>query len=280
MDDGIEKLNTEVVENKVSKIIIEDARGEKVDAIQEGEFRKRLENDRVEEKLIQFETFVGDYTKQKVSEGLKVNLVDGPFGDGEVVNGVLFVNLPNSSEILAESNDSNAEGFLKVLTEAGTTYKEIAMISASSTTLHETSHMIIDSRPGSQLAIDFENAQPEGQKIILDEDGHTLSLLDEGITYAFQLEKDSENELIQRLESKKPQGNESFTIKTRKQLGEALRVKVKEYLNGEKGVIKMDNAFLVFAGEEMKKLDIEKYKEEAEKERRDRREKIDNTSPV
>lgn len=267
MDEGTESLEEETGEKRTSKIEVRDGRGEIADAIQEREFKNRLENDKVEEKLIQFENFLGPYTNQKVAEGLSVNLVRGPFGSGEVVNGVLSVNLPTNSEILAATNDPRAEPFLKVLTDAGTTYKEIALISASSTTLHELEHTIIDSRPGSQLAIDFENAQPPEQKIVLDEGGHTLSLLDEGITYAFQLEKDSESELIQKLEDKKPQKDESVTVKMRKELGEKLRPIVKEYVDGGK---QLDGEFLKFASVEMKKLDIEKYVAEAEKERVER----------
>jgi len=266
MDDGIEKLNTEVVE-KVSKIEIQDTRGEKADAVQERDFCKRIEDDKVEEKLTQFETLLGEYTKQKVSKGLKVNLVNGPFGSGEVVNGVSSVNLPNNSEILAATNNPEAEDFLKVITDAGTTYQEIAMLSASSTTLHESEHMIIDSRPGSRLEKDFKEQNPD---IKIDEWGHTLSLLDEGITYAFQLEKDSENDLIQKLEDNKPKKDESLTIKMRKELGEKLRPMVKEYLRDG---LKIDEKFLKSAGEEMKKLVVENYVAEAEREKRDRRNK-------
>jgi hypothetical protein len=260
MDEGTEGFEKEVGEIKTSKIEVKDMRGEKADALQEREFKAKLEGDKVEEKLTQFETFLGSYTKQKVTEGLKVNLVDGRFGSGEVVNGILSVNLPSSSEILAVENDNNSKQFLDVLTKAGTTYKEIAMISASSTTLHESEHMIIDSRPGSKLDEDFQRVTG----INNDESGHTLSFLDEGIVYAFQLEKDSENDLIQRLEDEKPQIDENLTVVVRKQLGEILRSKVKEYVEGGKQI---DEDFLKFAGEEMKKLDIEKYVMEAEDER-------------
>jgi len=268
MDEGTESLEKETGEITTSKIEVKDSRGEMADAVQEGEFKKRLENDKVEEKLTQFEKFLGDYTKQKVSEGLKVNLVRGPIGSGEVVNGVLFVNLPNRGEIVTATNNPNNEQFLKVLTDAGTNYEEIAMISASSTTLHESEHMLIDSRPGSKLALDFENAPPLEEKIDLDKGGHMLSLLDEGITYAFHLEKDSENKLITKLEGMKPQENKSVVIEMRIHLGEILRPKVKEYIDGEN---KIDEKFLVFARGEMKKLDIEKYVEEAERERLERK---------
>lgn len=272
MDEGTESSVIETGEIRTSKIEVVDSRGEMTDVIQEKEFKERLESDKVEEKLIQFETFLGDYTKQKVSEGLKINLVYGPIGSGEVVNGILTVNLPNSSEIAETTNDPDAKQFLKVLTDAGTTYEEIAMISASSTTLHESEHMLIDSRHGSQLALDFGGPPPPNEKFHLDEGGHTLSLLDEGITYAFQLEKDSENELIQKLEGAKPQKDENITIMMRKQLGENLRQKVKEYI---KDGIPLNEDFLEFARGEMKKMDIEKYVEEAEREKLERKVKAE-----
>ena len=268
MAEGNEFLEMEIGEKKSSKIEVKDSRGEKTDVVQEKDFKVKLENDKVEEKLIQFETFLGKYTKQKVSEGLRVNLVSGPFGSGEVVNGILTVNLPNSSEIKTATNDPNLEQYLKVLTMAGTTYEEIAMISASSTTLHESEHILIDSRPGSQLEKDFKGQNPD---IEIDKEGHKLSLLDEGITYAFQLEKDSEMGLITKLEGMKPQRNESVVIEMRKELGKNLRLKVKEYVDVG---LKIDEKFLKFAGEEMKKMDIEKYVEEAENERQDRKRSI------
>jgi len=265
----------EAVEEQTSKIEVKDGRGEKADALQVAEFITKLKNDKVEEKLIQFENFVGPYTKQKVSEGFKINVVHGTAGNGEVVEGVLLVSLPTQNEIDVVLNEESAIPLLDILTNAGTTYKELSLALASSTTMHESEHMIIDSRPSSQLARDFESAQPLDQKIILDEGGHTLSLLDEGITYAFQMEKDSGSELFQKLEGKKPKTEEKFTITTRKMLGESLRAKIKEYIDGEKQI---DNELLKFAGEEMKKMDIEKYITEAENERAER--DSDNKSDV
>ncbi|MFZ3069135.1 MAG: hypothetical protein WA052_02345 [Microgenomates group bacterium] len=257
----------EAVEKQTSKIEVKDGRGEKADVIQTAEFKTKLENDKVEEKLTQFENLVGKYTKQKVSEGFKINVVYGSAGNGEVVDGVLSVNLPTQNEIDIVQNDERAKPFLDVLTKAGTTYKEFSLALASSTTIHESEHMIIDSRPNSQLARDFESAQPLDQKIILDEAGHALSLLDEGITYAFQMEIDSGSELFQKLEGDKPPSEESFTISTRKRLGEILRPKLKEYIDNGNDI---DGDFLKFAGEEMKKLGIEKYVAEAENERREK----------
>lgn len=264
MDEGFEKL--EGSEVKISKMEVKDSRGEKADTIQEGELKAKLESDKVEEKLTQFEDFIGKYTKQKVSEGLEINIVYGPVGTGEVVEGILKVNLPNSDEIEAVSKDEKSKQFLDVLRDAGTTYEEVALASVSSTVLHESEHMIIDSRPDSELDKDFET----NTGIENDEAGHILSLLDEGITYAFQMEKDSESELFKKLEGKKPQTEESYTIESRKKLGLALQPKVKEYLDGGKSI---DDEFLKFAGELMKNKDIvdmEKYVTEAESERMER----------
>lgn len=252
MNDGINSLEKETSEKISSKVEVRDSRGEKANVVQEKDFKARLEKDNVEEKLIQFEIFLGKYIKQKVSEGLEINLASGPVGNGEVVDGVLSVNLPSQKEIDAVQNDERAKPFLDVLTKAGTTYEEFSLTSASSTTMHESEHMIIDSRPGSQLEKDFK----DNSEISNDEGGHTLSLLDEGITYAFQMENDSGNELFQKMEADKPQSEDNFTVATRKRLGEALRGKVKSYVDeGEQ----IDGGLLKFAGEEMKKLNIEKY---------------------
>jgi hypothetical protein len=265
MDEGIEKL--EGTEVKISKIEVKDGRGDKADIIQEGEFKTKLESDKVGEKLSQFETFLGKYTKQKVSEGVEINLVYGRVGVGEVVDGKLQVSMPPNNEIMAASSDERSKPFLKVLTDVGITYKDYVLADASSTALHESEHMIIDSRPHSELDKDFET----NTGIKNDESGHTLSLLDEGITYAFQMEKDSESELFRKLEGNKPQTEESYTIESRKKLGLALQPRIKEYLDGGKSV---DDELLKFAGELMKNkdiVDIEKYVAEAERERLERR---------
>jgi hypothetical protein len=267
MENNVPKM--EVVEKQTAKIEVRVAQGERiVDEIQRQNIERKLDEDGVGEKLIQFENLLGpSYTKQKASEGQTVNLKYGKEGNGEVVDGVLSVDLPDSDEIKATVNDERSKKFLDVLAKAGTTYENFVATVTTSTVLHESEHMIIDSKPGSQLAIDFENAQPLDQKIELDENGHVLSLLDEGITYAFQIGKDNGNELFQKLEGDKPQVEDSFTIATRKKLGEALRGKVKEYVDGGEHI---NESFLKFAGDEMKKLDIERYVKEAEYERTER----------
>jgi|GEM_PF-1654436 len=269
MGGDTEIIEKETGEIKTSKIEVKDIRGEKANVSQEGEFKKKLENDKIEEKLTQFENFIGKYTKQKVTDGIEINIIHGPVGSGEVREGVLLVNLPGSDEISAVASDERSNQLVDILAKAGITYKDFALTMASSTTLHESEHMIIDSRPGSELEKDFE----KNTGIKNDAEGHILSFLDEGITYAFHTEKDSENQIINKVEEIaiqdgiKPRDEERFTEKSRKRLGEALRGKVKTYVDE---VRQIDEEFLKFAGEEMKKLDIDNYVVQAKREREGR----------
>ena len=259
-DNALEKESSEVA----TKIEVVDKRKEP-DLIQQKEFETNLKKDKIEEKLIQFEGFVGKYAKSRVSKGLKATLVEGPAGNGQVKDGVLTVNLPSVEEIAQSSKVTpESKPYLDILVDAGATYEDLVFALSSSTVLHESEHMILDSRPGSQLEKDFK----EYTGIEGDTGGNTLSLLDEGITYAFQMEKDSESVLFDKLRASKPQVEEKFTVETRKTLGQALRSKVKDYLDEGRQI---DIVFLKFAGEEMNKLDMKKYATEAEQERLNRR---------
>lgn len=181
MDEGAEiNIGLETGEKETHVMKVKDERGQVADEIQARAFEERIQNN-MEKKLLQFEVLMGEYAKQKVSEGLTVYLADGAVGNGEVVDGKLSVNLPNGNEIRTVRDNELAKPYIAILDGVGITYEEYAMAAAESTALHESVHMIIDSRPGSKLEKDFKDATD----IENDEGGYILSLLDEGITYAF-----------------------------------------------------------------------------------------------
>jgi len=252
MDEGAEiNIGLETGEKETHVMKVKDERGQVADEIQARAFEERIQNN-VEKKLLQFEALMGEYAKQKVSEGLTVYLADGAVGNGEVVDGKLSVNLPNGNEIRTVRDNELAKPYIAILDGVGITYEEYAMAAAESTALHESVHMIIDSRPGSKLEKDFKDATD----IENDEGGYTLSLLDEGITYAFQLEVDSESEVMKKLEKEKPQTKDNFIVETRKILGEKLREKVRTYVGNGWAI---NGAFLEDAGKMMKEIDMKRY---------------------
>ena len=189
---------------------------------------------------------------------VKNNLVEGPVGNGQVKDEKLTVNFPNNKEIESSSMITpESKSDLDLLAETGITYKELVFTLGSSVVLHESSHGILDSGIGSQLEKDFS----EITGISNDIEGHTLSFLEEGIVYAYQMLSDEGDEVYNKLDGKKPQGEEGYTVAMRKRLAKALRTKVEDYINQGKQI---DGNFIKFAGEEMKKLDIQRYVEEAD----------------
>lgn len=242
---------------------------------------KRIEEDGIEEKLKQFENFVKPFKNQKVEDGLRVSLVHGMPGDGEVFDGVLSVNIQSKAEMegidakmatgekMSDKEETN--NFFEVLKGAGLTYTEATMDQVSSTTMHELEHEIINSRPDSELRKRFE----EVTDIENDEGNYTMSFLDEGIVYAFQFLKDSTNENFNKImeenskrsEEKKLKFKKDPQVAMREELGRKLQPKVEEYI-GRGGSI--DDAFLKFAGEKMKEIGIEKYILEMQREREKR----------
>lgn len=282
MDEGTEGFEKEVGEIKTLKIEVMDTRvtekgteQERLNADQINKLNERIKTDKIQENLAEYENFLGPYTKHKVSEEFKVNVRYGKNIGGEVRDGVLSVDMLSPQEFQAfdklvetgkkiDEETDEIKYFFDILNAVGTTYSEVALGSMASTVMHESEHMIIDSQPGSQLDKGFKQATD----IKNDEGGHTLSLLDEGLTYAFQFAKDDENDLNKRLfkekqklitEGKFSPERKGYLADSRERLGEVLRPKMEEYLKDGKQI---DKEFLEFAGAQMKNkeiVDVEKY---------------------
>lgn len=141
------------------------------------EYGMRVE--KIEEKWDTFDKLVGEYKKKDFTGEIKVNLVNGKAGNGQVKDGILELSLPTDEEL-------NSQQEWKTFFESkGLNYENVLIFSTTSTALHEGGHIMLDSRPGSKLAEDCKNIGLEN-----DPNGHTLSLLDEGIVYAYQFLQD------------------------------------------------------------------------------------------
>lgn len=219
------------------------------------DFETGLKEEKIGEKLKAFEDFVGGYKKEDVVRDRKINLVSGGIGSGQVIDGKLEMSLPTDEEINASKD------WIKFFRENNLEYRKVVLTSSVSTAMHEMEHTIIDSKPGSKLSNDF--LKFTGVK---DEKGDVVTLLDEGIVYAFQFLQDEKNPIMKKLrglEEKKPKNEDDFLVETRQILGRGLKDKVDNYINIKKGKsIKgksIDEDFLRFAREEMKKMDLDLY---------------------
>lgn len=291
MEKDTQKVET--MEKQTSKIEVTDTRvaetgseQERLNTEQIGKLNERIKVNKIPENLTEYKNLLGLYAKDEAPEKFEVNVRYGKNISGEVRDGALSVDILSPQEFQAfdklvetgkkiDEETDETKYFFDTLHTVGTTYSEVALGSIASTVMHESEHTIIDSRPGSKLETDFKDATG----IENDRGGHTLSLLDEGITYAFQFVKDSESVLNQKLYEKKKElidagklspEKKDYLVESRERLGEALRPKVEEYL---KNGWQINEKFLELAGEKMRDkeiVDVEKYVEEAEYERTDR----------
>lgn len=265
MDEGFEKSDgQEIIKSKRLEVV--DTRG--VEAGNESIFKVKMTTEKIEEKLDRFENFVKNYKRENSGE-VKINLVNGIFGDGQVKNGILEVNLPTEADIEANKDREDMQPFVRLVERSGSNYEDFVYGACVSTAMHESEHMIVDSRPGSKLENDFRGATG----IENDGGGFTLSLLDEGIVYGYQYEVDSQSGVNQKMDEGKAEyeqeigqkiSGDSPVVAARKELGRRLRPEIRRYLlQGWQ----LDKSFLNIAGDRMKEVGIEKYILESQREK-------------
>jgi len=269
MDEGIEQIESQESLKK-KRLEVVDTRGPEVK--NGGIFEAKMATERIEEKLDRFENLVGKKYKKEDADGVKINLVEGTFGDGQVRDGKLEVNLPSETDIDENKKKEEMQPFVKLVEKSGSSFEDFVYGSCVSTAMHESEHMIIDSRPGSNLEKSFK----EATGIENDKGGYTLSFLDEGIVYGYQYEVDSQSGVNKKMDSDKsnyeqetgkkiPEDN--FMVAARKELGRFLQPEIRRYLLEGKQI---DDVFLKNAGEKMKEIGIEKYVVESENEKKEK----------
>lgn len=147
-------------------------------------FENELKRENFSETLFKISDFLGDYKSSVFKpENLRIQLKDGEMGSGACVvhDGVaeIVIESPGEEEgvnfISRFLEDSNKEATPEQA-------RNIFYALQTSTALHESTHSLIDSKPGSKLA---QYVESHGFK---NERNADANLLDEGITYALMAE--------------------------------------------------------------------------------------------
>lgn len=208
---------------------IEDSRQNK-DASQQFVLSERLKADQVDVVLHQAHDFLGEYAGNRPQD-LGIKLVDGKVGEGTIKGTVIEIQMPGREQAISETRVI-IEPLLKNTEDkdkdkiAG----ELAIALTASTALHEGVHGLLDSRPDSKFASDFEEITG-----FSNEQGRASTLLDEGIAYAIQGLYAPDFEPLGSLAPDARETDEG-PVKQRKILGEKLKPLVKEYIDGGKSI--------------------------------------------
>ena len=223
---------------------VNDSR-KKRDADQQLALAERLKFDNVAIALTKIKALLGDYSPIEPSS-LEVTITDGNLGEGTIKGTTIEVQIPPTDEA-NEQLWAQMGALLENIPEENrpNKYKEILMALSASTILHEGTHGLLDSKPNSKLAIDFERIS--GLENIK---GKVSTLLDEGITYAIQTEFAPKIEPVGNL-APLAKGTDAIEVSQRKILGEKLTSKVKEYIEQGKAI---DEEFLSFASDRIKEV--------------------------
>lgn len=236
---------------------VDDARQSK-DAAQQFALSERLKTDKVDLALVQAHKFLGEYSGNNPQD-LSIQLVDGKIGEGTIKGKVIEIQLPSREQAISETR-----GFIEPLLKGvedenkDKVAEELATALTASTALHEGVHGMLDSRPGSKFASDFEVVTG-----FPNEQGRASTLLDEGIAYAVQGIYAPDVEPIGSLTPVARETDER-EVRQRKVLGEKLRPVVKEYLDAGKSI---DADFFEIAKEAIIDVQTTKAeKQETEKE--------------
>lgn len=236
---------------------VDDARQSK-DAAQQFALSERLKADNVDLALFQAHKFLGEYSGSEPQD-LSIQLVDGKIGEGTIKGKVIEIQLPGREQAISETRGF-IEPLLKDIKDENKdkVAEELATALTASTALHEGVHGMLDSRPGSKFASDFEAVTG-----FPNEQGRASTLLDEGIAYAVQGIYAPDVEPIGSLTPVAGETDER-ELRQRKVLGEKLRPVVKEYIDADKSI---DADFFETAKEAI--IDVqttEAEKQETEKE--------------
>ena len=201
---------------------------------------ERIKNDHVVDTLVEIKRMMGQYSSNVDPGDIPVELVDGEWGSGEYSKGVLNVKLPSDNKVV-----ELVTPFAKSLNipdrDLDDVAREAANAALSSTVLHEATHVLIDSKPGSKMSADLEIGDPNGE---------TDTMIDEGITYALQGIYAKEPYLVP--DETRDEGRKEVRI--RKKLGGRIRPRVKELLDN-KGVV--DKKFLKYCLETLREVEGE-----------------------
>ena len=201
---------------------------------------ERIKNDHVVDTLVEIKRMMGQYSSNVDPGDIPVELVDGEWGSGEYSKGVLNVKLPSDNKVV-----ELVTPFAKSLNipdrDLDDVAREAANAALSSTVLHEATHVLIDSKPGSKMSADLEVGDPNGE---------TDTMIDEGITYALQGIYAKEPYLVP--DETRDEGRKEVRI--RKKLGGRIRPRVKELLDN-KGVV--DKKFLKYCLETLREVEGE-----------------------
>lgn len=218
---------------------IKDVRDVK-DASQQFALSERLKKDNVDVSLVQTHKFLGEYSGNNPQD-FSVQLVDGKIGEGTIKGNVIEIQQPGREQAILETR-SFIEPLLKDVKvgDKDKVAEELATALTASTVLHEGVHGMLDSKPGSKFASDFEAVTG-----FLNEQGRASTLLDEGIAYAIQGIYAPEIEPIGSL-APVARYTDERAIRQRKLLGEKLKPLVKEYIDDGKSI---DTEFFKKAGQ-------------------------------
>ena len=210
-----------------------------------GALEKSLDLENIDTKLAGISQFFGEYGATKPTD-LSIRLIDGKFGEGTIKDSTIEVQIPDIKNLVSETKtalgsllEKNSEEEKEVIS------KQLILAVISSTILHEGTHGLLDSKPGSKFATEVEELSG-----IENIEGKISTLLDEGIVYAIQEIYAPE---IKPIGSIAPRINENDRedVKMRKELGHRLRPIVENYLNLGKS---MDRNFIAMASQELKEI--------------------------
>ncbi len=206
---------------------------------------ERLRADKVAQALEDTHRLLDIYSRTSPEE-LKIQLVDGNVGEGTINGSVIEIQLPAQTNVVTQMRgfvEQHLQG--KADEKIDRVAKEFVYALVASTVLHEGVHGLLDSRPGSQFAQDFERVSGESN-----EQGRLSTLLDEGIAYAVQGIYAPQ---LQPVGSLKPVARESEPpeVYQRKVLGEKLRPIVQAYIEQGKAI---DDEFFTTTSELMEQL--------------------------
>jgi len=215
---------------------------EKSDAGQQLALSERLVADGADIALQESKKFLGEYSPVDPKE-LSIEIIEGNIGEGTIIDRVIKLEMPETDKAISRFQELLQPRFGELSEEQ---CREIFFALGASIVLHEGIHGLLDSKPGSKFAHDLERASG-----IKDSKGERSTLLDEGIAYAVQAIYAPTVEPIGSLAAKAKETDPAI-VRKRKLLGERLRLKVANYLEGDRLV---DEDFLSFAAESMRELD-------------------------
>lgn len=213
----------------------------------------RLTEDKVDIALLQTKQLLGKYAR-RAAQDISIKIKPGErMGAGQVIDGMIDLEMPSPQVI--EAIRQRPHPLFGVL--PAEQFNTLSMATAASTVLHEGIHGLLNSRPDSVFAQDLERISG-----LENQYGQVATLLDEGIAYAIQSLYAASVEPVGSLA---PQINstDTFTERTRKELGEKLKPLLADYITQGKSV---DEVLLAQTGDMLKGMELQRYIEEYKKE--------------